>query len=388
MKRHAEIAGGGIGGLSSALMLAKQGWTVRVHERSPEIRELGAGIYIKNNAIEVLEEFGVFEHLVPQGIRLERAQHVDRQGRLMQDRALVGSSRVHVFSRQALIETLRDVALRAGVEIITGSTAVSADPAGELMLENGQRLKADLVIAADGVRSKVRDSLGMDAGYRDLPTIINRYLIPSREVTPDAVTREHWSGRRRIGITPAGQNLTYIYQVLPERDESAKRLPNDVALWSRAFPRLRREFEIMAESEASQYNYGVVHCPHWQKGRVAVLGDAAHGLPPTLGQGAGLTLMNARALTAALSGNHSVEQALVMWEDTVRFISDRTQRWAMRYDFFTRQWPTALWFARPPIIWAFRTIPALNRRMRIADQGMRLTPLGLPITGASANPFQ
>lgn len=380
MKRHAEIAGGGIGGLSSAMMLAKQGWTVRVHERSPEIRELGAGIYIKNNAIEVLEECGVFERLAPQGVRLERAQHVDRDGNLMQDRALVGASRVYVFARQVLIDALRDGARDAGVEIVTSSTAVGADPRGELHLENGQRLKADLVIAADGVRSRVRDSLGFDAGYRDLPTIINRYLIPSRELTLDDVTREHWSGRWRMGITPSGKNQTYIYQVHPQRDEQAGRLPTDVALWSTAFPHLRRAFEIMAETEVSQYNYGVVHCTHWQKGRVAIIGDAAHGLPPTLGQGAGLTLMNARALNAALARSASVEEALPLWEQTVRFISDKTQRWSLRYDFFTRQWPTALWFLRPPIIWAFRTVPALNRRMRIADQGMRLTPLGLPIS--------
>lgn len=379
MTRHAEIAGGGIGGLSCAMMLAQQGWTVRVHERSAEIREVGAGIYIKNNAIEVLEEAGVFDRLVPHGLKLERAQHVDRHGRIMQDRKLEGASRVHVFARQTLIEALRDGALTAGVEIVTGSTAEGADPSGALILQDGRRLKADLVVAADGVRSKVRASLGFDAGYRALPTIINRYLIPSREPTPDAVTREHWSGRWRMGVTPASENQTYVYQVHPEWDQGAKKLPNDVALWSRAFPHLRRLFEMLAESEVSQYNYGVVHCAHWQKGRVAILGDAAHGLPPTLGQGAGLTLMNARALTAALSRSRTVEEALPMWEDTVRFISDKTQRWSMRYDFFTRQWPTALWFARPAIIWAFRAIPALNERMRIADKGMRLTPLGAPL---------
>ena len=90
MKGHAEIAGGGIGGLSSATMLAQQGWTVRVHERSPEIREVGTGIYIKNNAIEVLEEFGIFDRLASQGLKLERSQVLDRDGRIMQDRALVG----------------------------------------------------------------------------------------------------------------------------------------------------------------------------------------------------------------------------------------------------------------------------------------------------------
>jgi 2-polyprenyl-6-methoxyphenol hydroxylase-like FAD-dependent oxidoreductase len=362
-------------------MLARKGWTVRVHERSPEIREIGTGIYIKNNAIEVLEEIGIFDRLVANGVRLERSQVVDRAGHIVQDRALAGKTRVHAFLRQTLIEALRDAAEQAGVEIVTGSTATAADPTGELLLDDGRRLRADLVIAADGVRSKLRDSLGVGGSYRWLPTIVNRYLIPSREITPDRVTREHWSNRCRIGISPCGNDLTYVYQVCPEWDESAAALPNNIAFWSNAFPRLRRVFEILSQTEASRHKFSMVRCPRWQKGCVAVIGDAAHGLPPTLGQGVGLTLMNARALAVAVGRNRPVEEALPAWEAAVRGISDSTQRWAMRYDFFTRQWPTPLWFMRPAIIWAFRAVPALNRRMRVADQGLSLTALEARVFG-------
>jgi 2-polyprenyl-6-methoxyphenol hydroxylase-like FAD-dependent oxidoreductase len=298
----------------------------------------------------------------------------------------VDRSRVHAFLRQTLIEVLRDAAERAGVEIVTGSTAIAADPTGELLLEGGQRLRADLVIAADGVRSKVRDSLGVGGSYKCLPTIVNRYLVPSREITPDPVTREHWSNRCRIGITPCGNDLTYIYQVCPEWDKAAMALPSNVAFWSGAFPRLRREIEILSQTEASQHNCSIVRCPSWQKGSVAVIGDAAHGLPPTLGQGVGLTLMNARALAVVLARSRTVAEALPAWEAAMRFISDRTQRWAMRYDFFTRQWPTPLWFVRPAIIWAFRSLPALNRRMRIADQGLGLTALESPPIAQASSP--
>lgn len=382
MNGHAEIAGAGIGGLSIAMMLARQGWTVRLHERSPEIREVGAGIYIKNNAIEVFEEYGIFAQLQPHGVQIDRAQHLNQRGIIMQDRALFGRSRVHVFPRQAVVEVLRDAAARSGVEIVTNSTAVAADPTGVLILSDGRRLKADLVIAADGGRSRVRDSLGIGASHRSLPTLIARYLIPSREITPDARTREHWSGRKRIGITPCGEGLTYVYQVCPEWEQAAARLPNDTRLWTEAFPLLRREIELFAVTPGEQRNYSVTSCPVWSKGRVAIVGDAAHGLPPTLGQGAGLTLMNARALAAVLAESASVETALPTWEAAVRFISDRTQRWAMRYDFFTRQWPTSLWFFRPAVVWAFRSVPALNRRMRIADEGLTQTAVGPLIRAA------
>src|SRR5262245_50894703 len=378
MKRHAEIAGGGIGGLATAMMLGQHGWTVRVHERSPEIRELGTGIYIKNNAIEVLEECGIFDRLAEHGVQLEGAHVLDRDGRVMQERTLGNRMRVHVFLRQTLVETLREAAERAGAEIVTASTAVAADPSGELVLEDGRRLRADLVIAADGVRSKLREALGVGTGCRLLPTVVNRYLIPSREITPDRITREHWSGRYRVGITPCGEDLSYVYQVYPQWDEAAATLPTDVACWSRAFPKLVREFEILSHVSASRHNYSIVQRPRWCRGRAAVIGDAAHGLPPTLGQGVGLTLMNARALVAVLDREASVERALPAWEAAVRVISDKTQRWALRYDYFTRQWPTALWFMRPAVIWAFRSVPALNRRMRIADQGLKLTAAQRP----------
>jgi 2-polyprenyl-6-methoxyphenol hydroxylase-like FAD-dependent oxidoreductase len=371
MRGHAEIAGGGIGGLSAAIMLAQRGWTVRVHERSPEIREIGTGIQIKNNAIEVLEEIGIMDRLASHGFKLERARHRDPDGRLMQERVLAGKSRVYVFLRQALIETLQVAAEGAGVEIVTNSRTVAADPAGELLLENGRRLRADLVIAADGAQSKLRESLDIGGSYRSLPTVVNRYLIPSRDITPEPLTTEHWSGRYRIGIMPCGNDLSFVFQVCPQWDKTASALPIDLECWTRAFPRLRREIEILSQATAIRHNFGIVRCPRWQKGYVAIVGDAAHGLPPTLGQGAGLTLMNVFALAIALDRNRTVDETLPAWESAVRFVSDRTQRWAMHYDFLTRQWPEPLWFIRSAIIQAFQ-LPVLNRRMRIADQGLEL----------------
>jgi 2-polyprenyl-6-methoxyphenol hydroxylase-like FAD-dependent oxidoreductase len=106
---------------------------------------------------------------------------------------------------------------------------------------------------------------------------------------------------------------------------------------------------------------------------VAIIGDAAHALPPTLGQGVGLALMNGYALATVLGLHRATEDALPVWEAAVRLVSDRTQRWAMRYDYFARHWPGSLWSLRPAILWAFRSVPALNRRMRIADQGLMAT---------------
>jgi 2-polyprenyl-6-methoxyphenol hydroxylase-like FAD-dependent oxidoreductase len=120
----------------------------------------------------------------------------------------------------------------------------------------------------------------------------------------------------------------------------------------------------------------VLNCPRWHAGKVAIIGDAAHGLPPTLGQGAGLTVMNARALVAVLQRARTVETALPEWEMAVRHVSDRTQRWAQRYDYATRGWPRPLRFLRPAAFWGMRNIPGLIDRMLIADRGLAATHLG------------
>jgi 2-polyprenyl-6-methoxyphenol hydroxylase-like FAD-dependent oxidoreductase len=377
MQRHAEIAGGGIGGLGLSLMLQRHGWTVRVHERSSEIREVGAGIYVKNNSIEVLEHYGIYPKLEPLGTSLEFARIRNAEGRLMQQRPLTGKSRNLVLPRQSLVDVLAAAAQEAGVEIVTDSHIVSAEPGGALIDAQGRRFTADLVVAADGFRSKVRDSLNVGASSRELGTLINRYLVPTRSITEEAVTTEHWSGPRRIGITPSGAGHSYAYVVMPRSDAGGSRLPLDVVEWSRSHPALKTELAIFADSEVTQYPYVLVNCPKWSIGSVAIIGDAAHGLPPTLGQGAGLTLMNSHALAQIVSEASDVQQGLAEWERTVRFISDATQRWAVRYDRFTRQWPPSLGVLRPAIVWAFGNFRFLNDRMRIADRGLAATSVRL-----------
>ncbi len=377
--KTAEIAGGGIGGLAMATLLARDGWRVRVHERGEQIREIGAGIYIKNNSIEVLDRLGVFERMRPHGTELGHAEIRFPDGSLRQRRELAGASRVHVFPRQVLIEALRDAALQAGVTVVTGATVLRGAADGTLSLADGATHRADLVVAADGVNSAVRNALPIRSHFRVLPTIIDRFLVDSREFTAEPKTVEHWSGNRRIGVTPSGPGQTYVYMVAPERDAVARQLPLAVDDWAARFPTIRGLLELLGRSPSTQYNYGVVACEKWSVGRVAILGDAAHGLPPTLGQGAGLTLINAYALAHFLREQADVAAALRTWEQRVRFISDQTQAWSCRYDWFSRQWPTKLDVVRPLVTWAFGHIKTLNARMRVADRGLRLA--GIDVTG-------
>lgn len=378
--RHAEIAGGGIGGLGLGMMLAADGWTVRVHERSTAIREVGAGLYIKNNSLRVLEQYGVVEELEPFGTWLKHRRVRNAEGKVMTEHETVDHRRCLVAPRQALVEVLARRAAAHGVEVVTDSHIKGIESAGVLIGADGKRYAADLVVAADGYRSRLRENLGIPSNWRDLDTLINRYLVETRSFTREDVTTEHWSGHRRIGITPSGPNESYVYVVMPAADAAGAKLPLDLESWNRSHPFLKDELAILAASPSTQYPYAVVKVDRWSEGRAAIIGDAAHGLPPTLGQGAGLTLMNSYALMRMVSQQRDIPQALREWEKTVRFISDSTQRWALRYDWFTRQWPTSLSLFRPLIVSAFGHSKYLTEKLRMADRGLDLTPIGFAAT--------
>ena len=158
------------------------------------------------------------------------------------DRALVV---LRVDHHRALVNT----ATRAGVEIVTSSTAVGADPDGTLIMENGDRHSADLVIGCDGYNSKVRDSLGL-AKFVGFVTEarIGRVTIPRDERPETEMIQNFWNGPRRCGLLGCGP-VNYIYLSAPENcphnvDEvSTRSLYKPV--WIEAFPFLKEKWEIV-----------------------------------------------------------------------------------------------------------------------------------------------
>src|SRR5690242_9417145 len=159
-ERRAEIAGGGFAGLAAACALASRGWRVRVHERADRLRTAGAGINLYENGLRVLEALGAREDAIGDGARARVRETRDQHDRLLSTHAW-GEARVYGVLRQRLVDALAAAARRAGAEIVTGSEAVSATTDGRLLLSNGETLEADLVVAADGVNSRLRDSLGL-----------------------------------------------------------------------------------------------------------------------------------------------------------------------------------------------------------------------------------
>jgi 2-methyl-3-hydroxypyridine 5-carboxylic acid dioxygenase len=175
---HAEIAGAGFAGLAAAIALRQRGWTVRVHEKEAALRAFGAGIFVWENGLRVLHAIGAYDDVLRHAHQAP-AYESRRDGVCSAFEKINGANpfRLLTMTRQHLYAGILAAARRQGVEILTRSEAVGATPEGSLQLADGSSLAADLVIAADGVRSCVRDSLGIVGVRRKYQDGIIRVLL-------------------------------------------------------------------------------------------------------------------------------------------------------------------------------------------------------------------
>lgn len=329
-QRHTEIAGAGLAGLTMACVLAQRGWSVRVHERSNELREMGAGIYLKVNSLAVLSSLGILDDLRATGAPLNRAQLLDASDEVLAERALPVDEML-VLLRSELHGALAAKAQALGVDIQTRSEVVSAGPDGKLLTSTGKELNADLVVGADGVGSKVRDSVGLQKSVRLLPEGAIRVLVDRRAGEKEGLSTEQWSREVRLGITPCSADKLYLYMIGPASKPEAAQIPVHKDFWCERFPRDAHIISRIEQEAARHDQLKLVKVKAWHTGRVAILGDAAHGQPPNLGQGAGMGIANAHALAVMLDEYPEVEPALASWEMERRAVSDAVRNCSYYY---------------------------------------------------------
>ena len=363
---HAEIAGAGLAGLTVASVLAQSGWSVRVHEKASELREIGAGIYLWENALRALESIGAYDAVTSTAERVQSPELRDHKNRVLQ-REWLRHGRLFTVGRRHLHQSLVDTARVSGVEIVLDSPVAGASPAGVLQLEDGSSLPADLVIGADGVYSKVRDSLGLARSVRDLGDGCGRHLIPRNSDDPVGTTYEAWSGGRRIGVVPCSPEQTYIFLCCPVSDvDGTDQQPFNRGTWLETFPAFSSQLERIPDNGEGRWaSFYDVEAYAWHKGRVAILGDAAHAMSPNLGQAACVAMTNAVALGQALRA-YDVEKALDVWQESERPMVTRVQRYSRFYGRVGTSWPAELLDVRSAFIWALGKAAPVQKRINFA----------------------
>jgi 2-polyprenyl-6-methoxyphenol hydroxylase-like FAD-dependent oxidoreductase len=312
-----EIAGGGIGGLTTGLAFARKGWRVRVHEQDAGLRILGAGIYIWENGLRVLEALGALDPVIAGAIPASRHEKRNHDGTIFAQSRVGSDFRLYVPLRETLLTALYDALVAAGGEVLFNSRAVAAEPRGRLLFADGSGTCADLVVAADGINSPIRDGLGLLRSRRPVGQFGYRAMI-RRE--PDELTSdigrahcENWNGSRRLLYAPCTADFAYVQLTSMEGDEGGNRIPIDRDLWRGLFPRLDWVVDRIPDDGRGDW-FELVRLRDWSKGRVALVGDAASCQPPFLGQGGGCAMMSGFALAEAIERAGDVMAGIDEWK--------------------------------------------------------------------------
>ena len=308
------IVGGGIGGLFAANALIAHGLHVSIYEQAPVLGEVGAGVYVTPNAVRHLERVGLGPAVEKWGARVGPGSHYFRHDGTpiapVQVADATGWNASFGMHRADVVDFLA-ANLPAGI-VHTGHRAVGFEQNGDtarVKFDNGAAAEADVVVAADGIHSELRPYVFPPSKPVFHGTISYRGLV-SRERLPDwPMDRwQMWAGpSRHFLVFPVrhGTMVNYVGFVPADGDMlESWSAPGDPEL-------LRREFEGWDPRIGSVLKqvdktfrwalYDREPLPTWTKGRLTLLGDAAHPMLPHLGQGANQSIEDGMALATILA---------------------------------------------------------------------------------------
>lgn len=312
MKRIA-IIGGGIGGLTAALAFKRKGLNVIVYESATEIKPVGAGIGIANNAMQIFKKLGIHEKIEKAGVKVSVMNITDHQLRSLSCMDLkefeVKYGVCNVSIHRAVLQNI--LAEEIGFENIKLSKRLLKIEQNEnvkLFFEDGSIETADVVIAADGIKSVVRNQLFDPLQIRDTKQIcwrgVSKVSLP-KDYNNKAV--EAWGKGKRFGFVQINDQDTYWYAVVNEslinqHDDNLHDLfsdfNNDVL----------NIIENTSEDTVIKNRIIDLKPIHqWYSKSICLLGDAAHATTPNLGQGACQAIEDAYLLAELYQEDKSIE---------------------------------------------------------------------------------
>ena len=343
MQDRIAIVGGGIGGLTAALALIRHGIAVDVYEQAPELKELGAGVQISSNGTRVLDALGLGPVIDKVGVIVSgkeiRLWSTGQTWKLF-DLGAVSVERYGfpymMFHRGDLHAALLDAIRREKPEAIHLSRkcmGVTQDDAGvSIQFEQGESARADLVIGADGVQSRVRLAT-FGADQPEFTGIVAwRGLIP-RENVPAGIKLDvgtNWvgPGGHVVHYPVRGGSLLNFVGLL-ERDDwrveswtvqgTKDEFANDFKNWNPLIHECIRRVDV-------PYKWALFArppMPAWSKGRVTLLGDACHSMLPMLAQGAVMALEDGYVLARSIAMYGVKSEALQHYEAARRERANR-----------------------------------------------------------------
>ncbi|MFK7817266.1 MAG: FAD-dependent oxidoreductase [Planctomycetaceae bacterium] len=332
------IVGGGIAGTAAAWQFAQNGHDVTLFEQAAKCGPVGAGILLQPSGQRVLARLGILDEVISGSSRINalHAQHrsgrelVHLEYRKLRDTLFgLGVLRGHVFS--ILLERCK----ASGVTIVEGRRVTSYKESStslELLAEDGQRCgEFDIVVAADGSRSALREASGLIRSVTEYPEAALWMTGPWHGDQHRLLQLVDKTGRL-VGILPLGQNrCSYFWGITrPEYNDLRERGLDEWKDQARAFYEPASEIldQIHSFDDMTFATYRNVRMRRVVSQRMAFIGDAAHATSPHLGQGANLALEDAECLANAIGTGCDHEAAFAAYEasrkGTVRYYTTLT----------------------------------------------------------------
>jgi salicylate hydroxylase len=347
------IVGGGIGGLFAANALVKRGMRVALYEQAPAIGEVGAGVFVTPNSMRQLERVGLGPAVARRGARVGGESRYFRADGTsiapVQVTDSAGWNATFGMHRADLVDLLAG-ALPEGV-VHTGHRAIGFEQDGEaarVTFANGAVATGDVVIAADGIHSELRRFVAPPSRPVFSGSVAYRGLVPHAAIAPwPTAAWQMWLGKAKHFLSfpvRAGELVNYVGFVPTDAEmKESWSAPGDPAVLRREFAGWDPRIERLLAQVQTTFRWALYDrepLPTWTRGRLTLLGDAAHPMLPHLGQGANQAIEDGMALATILerAGGARVSAALLAYERLRRERVAAVQRGArengLRYDSF------------------------------------------------------
>jgi 2-polyprenyl-6-methoxyphenol hydroxylase-like FAD-dependent oxidoreductase len=309
------IQGAGIGGLTLAIALQQRGYAVKIVERSAGLSEVGAGIWMAANPMQVFERLGLAAKIMEAGWVVKFLRLQDSKGGDIQTTDMSAIAKKFGFETVALHRTvlqriLFDQVLPGSVSFAcevqsfaSGADAVSAE------LSDGSTCQASVLVGADGINSQIRRQAGLGGEKRYSGSSSYRAIARGADILPTEAVHdayEIWASGCRVGFSKINGNDYYWYMTFDapagESSSTEERRSHAEALFRAHFPQWIGLLEHTHPEEILRTDLSDLKpLPRWSSGRVGLMGDAAHATTPNLGQGGAMAVEDALAMADAFS---------------------------------------------------------------------------------------
>lgn len=319
------IIGGGIGGLCAAVGLQKRQIEVEVFEAAPAFLPVGAGIGIGSNAMQALMKMGVGEKVYTNGTTLTTQVFQNRNGKILnaidfgaikrlygQENITIQRSDLHSTLLDALVEGTVQYSKKC-IDVVSEDTQVTA------YFEDGTYVTADLLIAADGIHSSIRQKLVPDSAPRYAGYMCWRGVAENKGRVDEHTSCEIWATSGRFGYAPLKNGQVYWFACVNTHENDAFYHTlgrKEIARLFEKFPAHVADLILDTKPDVILHHdlKDIRPLKKFAYGRIVLLGDAAHATTPNMGQGAGQSIEDALVLSSALAEFTDFKDALQHYE--------------------------------------------------------------------------